>query len=433
MNYIKLLFKRLIGIDILQVFSLNAIATGVRMLAGMIGVKVVALLIGPSGIALLGQLSNFSTMLLGLANGGITSGIIKYISEFKKDEKKVSSYISNAFRITVICSLLIGVCLILLCTCLSRLILLTDEYYYVFIVFGFTVFFYALNGLIVSIINGYKEFKLYVRVNIIGTIAGTLYSIILVFLWGVPGALINTVTFQSVMIFVTLYLCRKQPWMNMSYFKQKLDKFVLKDYMGYALMSLLTFALQPVSQMFLRGYVISEISATDAGIWEGMNRISAMYLSVLTSAFTVYYIPRLSEITDPKELHDEVFRCYKMFIPILLLISVAIYLLKEFIIWLLFTPEFYTMESLFSWQLIGDFFKICSWLLAVLMIAKARTWMFISTEIIFSATYVILSFIFMRYNGVIGLTQGYLCNYMFYGLVMALLFRNVIRPQRNYE
>ena len=102
MNYAKLLLKRIMGVDIVKVFSLNAMATFVRMLAGMISVKIVALIIGPAGIALLGQLNNFNTILLGLANGGISSGITKYVAEYKEDEKQIKKYLSNALRITLV-------------------------------------------------------------------------------------------------------------------------------------------------------------------------------------------------------------------------------------------------------------------------------------------------------------------------------------------
>lgn len=426
MNHFKSLLHRIMGIDIIKVFSLNALSTFVRMLAGMVSVKVVAVIIGPAGIALLGQLNNFSSILLGMANGGINSGITKYVAEYKDDDSNVKAYISNALRITLVCSFVVSLILIFFCRWLSQLILLSEEYYYVFIVFGITIFLFSLNGLITSILNGYKEFKLYVRVSIFGTIAGLLYSVLLVFLWGLSGAMINAVTFQSIMLFVTLWMCRKLPWMKREYFAQKLDKPIVKKYLGYSLMTLTTLALLPTCQMFLRGYVMSELSPTDAGIWEGMNRISSMYLSVITSAFSIYYLPRLSEILNPEELRSEIIRCYKVILPMLLGISVLIFLLKHIVLWVLFTPDFYPMENMFGWQLAGDMFKMCSWLLSYLMVAKAMTGKFIITEIIFNLSYLALAFLFMKLNGLVGLIQGYLINYILYFIVMIFMFRNVL-------
>ena len=114
----------------------------------------------------------------------------------------------------------------------------------------------------------------------------------------------------------------------------------------------------------------------------------------------------------------------------LLGISVVVFLLKHFIIWFLYTPEFYPMEALFVWQLAGDFFKICSWLLAFLMVAKAKALMYISTEVLFTITYIVLSYLFVQINGVVGLTQGYLVAYFLYMLAMVFLFRNVIKVKK---
>lgn len=426
MNHFKSLLHRIMGIDIIKVFSLNALSTFVRMLAGMVSVKVVAVIIGPVGIALLGQLNNFSSILLGMANGGINPGVTKYVAEYKGDENKVRVYISNALRITLVCSFVISLILIFFCKWLSQLILLSEEYYYVFIVFGITISFFTLNGLVTSILNGYKRFKLYVRVSILGTIVGLLYSVLLVFLWGLKGAMINAVTFQSIMLFVTLWMCRKLPWMKREYFAQKFDKSIVKKYLGYSLMTLTTLALLPTCQMILRSYVISELSFTDAGIWEGMNRISNMYLSVITSAFSIYYLPRLSEITNPVELRSEIFRSYKVIVPMLLGISVLIFLLKHIILWVLFTPDFYPMERLFGWQLAGDLFKMCSWLLSYLMVAKAMIGKFVVIEIVFNLSYIFFAFLFMKLNGIIGLTQGYLINYIVYFTVLIFMFRNLL-------
>ena len=115
----------------------------------------------------------------------------------------------------------------------------------------------------------------------------------------------------------------------------------------------------------------------------------------------------------------------------LLCVGVAIYLLRYVILWLLFTPSFYSMSDLFGWQLAGDFFKICSWLLSFVMVAKARTKMFIFIEIAFTLSYVAFCFFFLRINGVVGLTQGYLCNYILYMAVMVIIFRSIIFVRKS--
>lgn len=420
------LYKRSTKMDIVKVFSFTAVATLVKMLTGLISVKVVASIIGPAGVALVGQLNNFTSIAMTVSSGGINSGITKYIAEYKEDKDIVCSYLSTALRITVICSIMVGILMILFHNYLSEYIMLSSKYGYVFIIFGFTILLYAVNMMFISIVNGFKEFKRYVYINIANSILGLLFTLVFVLTLGLKGALISVVTYQSVMLIVTIWMLRKLAWFKWKYFKEKLNSAISKKYLQYTIMAIATTSTLPIAQMLLRGYVISDISPIEAGWWEGMNRISNMYLMIITSSFSVYYLPRLSELTDFRELRHEIFNCYKIIIPMLLAGFILVYLLRHFVIELLFTPEFLPMENLFIWQLIGDFFKICSWVLSFLMVAKSMTKAFVTTEIFFCLSFVGLGFLFMNWNGVIGITQGYLVNYIFYMLTMLFIFRKLI-------
>lgn len=420
------LFSRFIKADIVKVFSLTSISTLVKMCTGLISVKVVASIIGPAGVALVGQLNNFATIMMSFASGGINNGITKYVAEYKENNSYIAKLLSNALKITALCSLLCSLFLIILHRQLSEMIMLTPEYGYIFIIFGFTIFMYAINNMLISIINGFKEFKRYVYVNIANSILGVSFTVALVLCWQLKGALIAAVTFQSIMIFITLFMLRKVPWLRWSNFKEKLSKAIASRYFRFTLMTLTSALTVPVVQMILRGYVMKEISPVEAGWWEGMNRISNMYLMVITSSFSVYYLPRLSEIKDRLELRHEIFKAYKAIIPLLLAGFAIIYLLRFFIIRLLFTPEFMPMSQLFAWQMAGDFFKICSWLLAFLMIAKAMTKMFMASEIVFSLTWLGLGFLFTSLDGVVGLCQAYLINYIIYTVVLVIFFRKLL-------
>lgn len=416
-------FKRAMHADIVKVFSLTSVSTLVRMLTSFISVKVVATIIGPVGIALVGQLNNFASIVMSISSGGINNGITKYISEYKNDEARKKTHLSTALRITVICSLCVGILMILFNRILSSWILKTEEYWYVFLIFGFTVLLYAINGMLNSIVNGFQEFQKYIRISISNTILGFCFTLTFVLLFGIPGALISAVTYQSVMLFITLWLIRKSSWAKWQYFKERLNRAVSKQYFKYTLMTLTTAATVPVSQLLLRSHVMSQISPVEAGWWEAMNRLSGMYLMVITSSFGVYYMPKLSQSKDQYTLKREVLKAIKFIVPLLLVGLSLIYIFRNFIIRLLFAPEFQPMEKFFGWQLLGDFFKISSWLLAFIMVAKSMTKTFVLTEIIFSATFIALGYLFIHINGTIGLTQAYMANYLFYLLCMIVLFR----------
>lgn len=423
---LKELIGRFCHSELVKVFSLSSVATLVKMLTGLISTKVVAVLIGPGGVALLGQLNNLVYIVQYLASGAINNGVVKYVSEHKGSVGKVRTLLTNALLVTVVCSLACGTAMIACHRRLSRWIMLSDEYGYIFIVFGVTVILYAFNMLLLSIVNGYREYKMFIRINVANSLAGLVFAVVLTLLYGLPGALIGATTYQSAVFFVTLYMVRRKPWARWSYFRGRIDRSIIRNYLKYALMTLVSIGTMPVAQILIRRYIMLDLSELEAGWWEAMNRISNIYLLVVTTSFSVYYLPRLSEITEPNEVRREIGKAFKVIIPLLLTGFVLVYLCRFLIIRILFTSEFLPMAKLFGWQMGSDLFKIGCYILTYVMIAKARTVVYVTTEIGFTIIYIGLACQLMQTSaGIIGVTQAGMAAYLLHMGVVYLYLRKI--------
>jgi putative flippase, involved in lipopolysaccharide biosynthesis len=423
---LKELIDRFCRSELVKVFSLSSVATLVKMLTGLISTKVVAVLIGPDGVALLGQLNNLVYIVQYLASGAINNGVVKYVSEHKGSVGKVRTLLTNALLVTVVCSLACGTAMIACHGRLSRWIMLSDEYGYIFIVFGVTVILYAFNMLLLSIVNGYREYKMFIRINVANSLAGLVFAVVLTLLYGLPGALIGATTYQSAVFFVTLYMVRRKPWARWSYFRGRIDRSIIRNYLKYALMTLVSIGTMPVAQILIRRYIMLDLSELEAGWWEAMNRISNIYLLVVTTSFSVYYLPRLSEITEPNEVRREIGKAFKVIIPLLLTGFVLVYLCRFLIIRILFTSEFLPMAKLFGWQMGSDLFKIGCYILTYVMIAKARTVVYVTTEIVFTIIYIGLACQLMQTSaGIIGVTQAGMAAYLLHMGVVYLYLRKI--------
>lgn len=396
------------------------------MLTSFVSIKVVAVLIGPSGIALLGQLNNFSSIFLSISTGGLNNGITKYVAENAGSSHEINIYLKTSLWIISILSLLCGFTLIFGAGYFSVLILHDVKYRLVMIIFGFSISFYALNNYLVAIINGFKQFKIFVKVNIIGSILSLTFTVILSYFYGIIGALIAAVTFQSVIFAFTLYKCYQCDWFKRENFIGKFDKIAGKKLAHYSLMSLVSAATVPVSQIYVRSFLTEKTSLTEAGIWEGMNRISGMYLMVIGTSLSIYYLPRLAEIKDRKNLRIEILSLYKMLIPLLVIITISIYFCRDYIVEILFNSDFKSMNDLFLYQLIGDFFKLASWILSFVMVAKSMTLHYVSTEVIFSISFALLAVFFINKNGSVGATIAFAVNYFIYFIAMIFIFKKLL-------
>jgi len=421
--------KKIFTADIFKISFLNAIAVFIKMLTGFVSIKAVAYLLGPlgpMGIAMLGQLNNFTNILLAVSNGGINNGITRYVAEYSGSEKKYQLFLGTGFWITAVLSVITGLVLIFGAGYFSQTILKDIQYKSVFYIFGGTIILYAFNTLLISVINGFKEFKKYVAANILGSLIGLLFTIILAVNFGIYGALISAVTYQSVVFLLTLLLVLNTKWFKVKEITRKFSKVAAVKLGHYSLMALVTAIVMPASQLIVRGYISRHESIHEAGLWEGINRVSNMYLMVFATSLSVYYLPRLTELKTNRELRGEVFSVYKLVIPLLLIFSVILFTGRDLIITILFTQEFAGMRDLFTYQVLGDFFKLASWVLAYMLIAKSMTKTYIAMEFVSSISQAGLSILFINFYGTEGATIGYAAGHFIYLLCMFFIFRKIV-------
>ena len=96
--------KQAITSDLVKVSSKTGIATAVRIAASFIVSKILAIFVGPSGLAVLGQLNNVGNIIQSLSTAGITVGVTKYVSEYSDDKESQQKVINNALKLTFISS-----------------------------------------------------------------------------------------------------------------------------------------------------------------------------------------------------------------------------------------------------------------------------------------------------------------------------------------
>lgn len=394
------------------------------MLANLVVNKFVSLYIGPAGLAIIGQFQNVATLIQTGSQGGINAGVTKYTADYNSKKIDLYDLWGSSFRLTIFFTVIVSVAMYLFSGTISDYVFKTVSYAYLFKLFSVTLVFFSINQLMLSMLNGLKEIKQFITINITQSICSLILTAILIYFYNLTGALIALVTNQSMVFFITLWKFKKYTNITFERLTKQWSTLQAKRLLKYSLMALVTAACLPLSQMMVRDYISKEFSWDYAGYWQAMTYISTMYLMVVTVALSTYYLPRLSEINDKSELRKELIQGYKIIMPIVALMAMSVFFLKEFIVWVLFSSNFKPMLQLFAWQMIGDVFKIAGWLLAYLMLAKAMTKVFIITEIIFAISFYIISVLFINYFGFVGLSYAFAANYLIYLLTMFFVMRN---------
>lgn len=416
--------------NLLKTSALNGIAVLIKTATMFILNKVLAVYVGPSGYAVIGQFQNFIQIVTSFAGGAINTAVIKYTAQYYEDENRQRAIWRTAGSIVFLFSIIIAFIILILQKQLSIYIFQTDEFQSIFVWFAVFLLFFNFNALFLAILNGKKEILKLVIANIIGSLFSLAITGILAIKFGLYGALVALSIYQSTAFLVTLILCYKADWFKFKYLFGKIDPDITRKFAGFALMALTSALCVPLSQIAIRTYMTGEFGLEYAGYWEAMIRLSGAYLMLVTTTLSVYYLPRLSELSAINDIKKEVYLGYKVIFPVALVGAMLVYLLRDWIIGLLFTDKFLPMRDLFLWQMIGDSLKIGSWLLAYLMLSKAMTKLFIVTEIIFSFLLVILTYLLTKIFGFEGVSIAYLVNYAIYWIIMGLF---VFKTLRNKE
>jgi PST family polysaccharide transporter len=391
--------------------------------------KVLAIYVGPSGYAAIGQFQNAVQMISTIASGAINTGVTKFTAEYHDDEAKQIVVWRTAGAIALICSCVVSIIIITFNQLLAAWFLRDASLGSIFIWFAATLIFFVFNTLLLAILNGKKDLHRYVIANIIGSLFALVSTVFLTINFGVYGALVALAVYQSLAFFATLLIFHKAKWFKIKYLMGSIDVQAAKNLGQYTTMALTSAICAPLTNILIRNYLGEELGWEAVGYWEAMWRLSAAYLIFASSTLSVYYLPRLSELKNPEDIKKEILQGYKLILPVAAIFGLIIYFTREIIIRILFTQEFSQMESLFRWQMIGDTLKIGSWILAFLMLGKSMVKAYVFSEILFSGIFYFLVLLCVKFFQLKGVALAHAINYFLYWIVVAFLVRKNISKQ----
>lgn len=408
---------------------LNGIAVLIKTATMFILNKILAVYVGPSGYATIGQFQNFIQIITGFAGSSINTAVVKYTAEYYEDEDKQRAIWKTAGSIVFIFSIIVAFLILILQKQLSFYIFQTYEYQSVFVWFAIFLLFFNLNTLFLAILNGKKEITKFVIANISGSLFSLIITGLLSIKFGLYGALIAISIYQSITFFVTFFLCYKSDWFKIRYLFGRINTDVSKKMSKFALMAITSILFGNMAQIILRNIITSEYNLTYAGYWDGMTRLSGGYLMFASTILGVYYLPKLSELKRYEDIIAEIKNGYKVILPLAASLSMLVYLFQDIIIKLLFTEQFLPMKELMLWQLVGDVIKIGSWIISFMMLSKAMTTMFIITEAFFALSIIPLTIIFMNYFGFKGVAIAFALNCLFYWIACSYFSLKKLRRE----
>ncbi len=366
---------------LLKMTSLNAVVITIRLVISAVVQRLLTEYVGPVGQYKIGQLRSLSQLLTSVASLGTFNGIIKYIAECKKDEIQLQKLFSTVFVFSIIGVSVSTSVLLFFSSEISTYLFSTTDYSYLIKLTAVIVPFIAVQRVFNGVINGLSEYKKYAKIDLISYFISITLTIVFLFQYNLTGVLVAIAITPIIQVSVMLFFFYKVLREYIQFKGLKLETPMAKALLAFTLMSFVSSILLPIVEIDIRSMLDDKLSGRDAGIWTNMTFISQNYMVFSSSLFTLYVIPKFAGIYDFTGFKKEVISIYKTLLPLFAAGMILVFLLRNVIIELIY-PGQVEMAPLFKWQLMGDFVRLASLILAHQFLAKKLVLNFIITEIL---------------------------------------------------
>lgn len=405
-----------------KVLGFNSISIVLKIIMGLVSTKLSSIYLGLQGINTLENFRNFTSISDSFSQFGLQNGIVKYsaTSHSIKQDQKV---ISTIFFLLLVTSFIFIFLIILNINYVKFYIFGNQSFGFLVIAYALLSPFANLQFLLLNYLQGKQGHKFVILINSIGYVLNIILSFYLIINYHLIGAMIQLIVVPIILMIISLFIIHKKVVFFNLISIHYVNFSVIKGLLVFSLMNLVSGALTPLSFIFIRYLVQSNLSADEAGVWSSIVRISVFYMTFVSSICNLYFYPKLSKTEIFSEYKAIIAEYYRKFIPIVFLGLLLCFVLQKVVILLIYTEDFLILRDYFYLQLIADFVKSLSLIFGYLLIAKKKIWQFILFEIISLGSYCLGSYIFIEYLKLDGVYYSLIGSLMIYFTVTYSAYR----------
>lgn len=388
---------------ILRSTSIIGSASVINVFVGLLRMKLAAILLGPSGVGLIGLMQSLMATASAVAAMGLAPAATRQIANAnaQNDLGRVSM-IRQALFLGTIALALGGATLLwagrhVLAERVLNDVTVADTVGWLAIGVALTV----ASGSQGALLNGLQRIGDLARVSVGSALLSMLIGSAALLLWKDRGLIIFVITAPLASFLIGYWYIAKVPKMTVgaasfSALTQEWGKLLR---LGVALM--ITGLMWSVAHLAVRALIKNELNGDALGCFQAGWTIGSTYLGFVLAALGTDYYPRLSAV-----IHDsgQANRLINEQSEVALLLAgpilVAMLGIAPWLIELLYSKDFIDAVSLLRWQVLADVLKIASWPLSYCLLASGNARAHILTESLAIGIFIGLTWILLPIVGI---------------------------------
>jgi PST family polysaccharide transporter len=356
------------------------------MAIGVIQLKFAAILLGPAGVGLIGAFQSITQLVNQISGLGLSkSGVREVAAAVNSDsQNNVGSTIYVLNRMCWFTGIIGTVFLILLALPISQITFGDDEHRTGLITLSCMVIITSVAQGKLAIIQGLRRIKDLVKVQMFGSLLGTLCSIPMYIFWGMEGIVPS-------LLLIALSNLLFAWW----YSKKATYEYVILDWkdvvvktrrmLGLGAAFMIGGLAATLSVYITRSLIIRDLGMDALGIHQAAFAISGYSLNFVLGAMGADFYPRLAGVSNDnyemcKLVNEQTVIGLLLATPVL----IAILGFAGWIVNILYSIEFYPATELLRWFVLGCYMRVISWPMGYVQIAKGAKYWFLFSQISFN-------------------------------------------------
>lgn len=411
-----------------SIFKATSLFGGVQVyqiLIGIIKSKVIAVLLGPMGVGVLGLYTSAEQLLKSITTMGLQNSAVRDLSEANSsgDNHRISLIITVLKRLIVLTGLFGMLMMLVFSPMLSKVSFGDYSYTIPFALFSVCMFLDQIcNGQRI-ILQGLRKLKPLAIVTAIGSTVGLLVSIPIYYIYGVKGIVPTLILTSAASLLFTWLITR-----NIKVEPQKLtNKDTFRE--GSTMLKLgiamsVSGIIGTLSSYLIRSFIRYNGGVDDVGLFTAGFMLVNTYTGLVFTAMSTDYFPRLAAVNNDNVKCGEIINQQGeigmlILLPLLLICMVF----APYIVQILYSDKFMPVTGYLLWACSGMLFKTASWSISYIYVAKAEAKLFATIEISVNVISMLFSMVGYVIGGMTGLGIAFSLGFVLYLIIVYVMAR----------
>ncbi len=399
---------------------------------GIVRTKVLALMLGPSGIGLLGLLTSIYELARNVAIMGLNSSGVREIADATGtgDTERIARTVTTLRRMVRLTAILGGLLLVALCVPVAWVSFRDDGHAGSVALLGVAVFLGAVSAGQIALLQGMRRIADLARANVLGALLGTICAVLVVYGFtrtgdGNRGVALALVCVSAMTLLGSWWYTRKIPvtaavmkWAEVLRAASGLLR------LGFVFMA--TGLMTLGAAWLIRIIVWRKLGEDAAGYYQAAWVLGGLYIGFILQAMGADFFPRLSAVARN---NDECNRLVNEQAEVGLLLAgagvVATLTFAPLVIDLFYSSKFDRAVEILRWICLGMMLRVACWPLGFVLVAKGEAMLFFWSELASNAVQLVLVWFGVRLFGLAGTGMAFFGLYVVYAIGIYMVVRRL--------